>query len=84
MTVLEDVKAVLGQTLQLGEKSKYFDAETGLFGSIPEFDSMAVVTVLTALEEHFGIAIEDDEITAEIFETVGSLTAFVEGKIGRS
>ena len=81
MTVLEDVKKVLGQTLRLGDKLEKIDAATPLFGSIPEFDSMAVVTVLTALEDRFGIAIEDDEIRADIFETVGSLTTFVERKL---
>ena len=55
---------------------------THLIGAIPEFDSMAVVSVITALEERFGIAVEDDEITAEVFQTVGSLTQFVEGKLG--
>ena len=82
MTTIDDVKSVLDRTLQLGGKSKQFDAATGLFGNIPEFDSMAVVTVVAALEERFGIVIEDDEITADIFETVGSLSQFVEGKLG--
>ena len=82
MSTLEDVKAVLGRALQLGDKAKKFDAATGLFGNIPEFDSMAVVTVVAALEERFGIVVEDDEISAEIFETVGSLARFVDGKIG--
>jgi acyl carrier protein len=81
VSVIEDLRLLLGQTLQLGEKSRHFDARTGLFGSIPEFDSMAVVTVVTALEERFGIVVEDDEITAEVFETVGSLTRFVEAKL---
>ena len=84
MIVLEEVKAVLAQTLQLGDKSKHFNAATGLFGSIPEFDSMAVVTVVTAIEDRFGITIEDDEITAEIFETLGNLARFVEAKIDHS
>jgi acyl carrier protein len=79
--VIEDVKTVLGQTLQLGDRVRTFDASTGLFGDIPEFDSMAVVTVITALEEQFGITVEDDEITAEVFETVGSLSRFVEKKL---
>lgn len=82
MNTIEDVKTVLGRALQLGDKAKNFDAATGLFGNIPEFDSMAVVTVVTALEERFGIVVEDDEITADIFETVGSLSRFVEGKLG--
>ena len=83
MSVIDDVKTVLDRSLQLGDKAKQFDAATGLFGSIPEFDSMAVVTVVTALEERFGIVIEDDEITAQVFDTVGSLTRFVEAKLGR-
>ena len=80
MNAIEVVKRILGQALQLGDKAKAFDASTSLFGSIPEFDSMAVVTVVAALEEHFGFTVEDDEISAEIFETVGSLTRFVEQK----
>lgn len=83
LNVIDDVKAVLGRSLQLGDKVKQFEASTGLFGSIPEFDSMAVVTVVTALEERFGIVIEDNEITAEVFDTVGSLSRFVEAKLGR-
>ena len=79
--VLEDVKTVIGRTLQLNDRAKQFGMETGLFGSIPEFDSMAVASVINALEERFGIAIEDDEITAEIFSTIGSLTRFIEGKL---
>ena len=82
VTVIEDIKAVLGRTLQLGPKVTQFNAATALFGSIPEFDSMAVVTVVAALEERFGIVVEDDEITADVFETVGSLSRFVEGKLG--
>lgn len=81
MRIIDTVKLVLRDTLQLGERVASFDAATPLFGSLPELDSMAVVSVVTALEERFGFEIEDDEITAETFETVGSLSAFVAGKL---
>lgn len=81
MTVVDDVKRVLGEALQLGDRVNSLDESTGLFGSIPEFDSMAVVTVVTALEERFDIEVDDEEITAETFETLGSLTRFVETKL---
>ena len=81
MAALDDVKQVLGETLQLGDRTNGFTADTPLFGAIAEFDSMAVVTVVTALEERFGIVIEDDEIEAEVFATVGSLAAFVDRKL---
>lgn len=81
MDPLENVKLVLRDTLQLGDRAAGFSGETPLFGSLPEFDSMAVVGVITALEERFDFVVEDDEISAEIFETVGSLAAFVEEKL---
>ena len=82
MNVAEEVKLVLGQALRLGDRAQQFDSRTALFGSMPELDSMAVVTVVTALEDRFGITIDDDEITAEVFETVGSLAQFVGAKLG--
>ena len=81
MTVAEGVKRVLQEALQLGDRVKAFDESTGLFGSIPEFDSMAVVTIVAGLEEQFNIEIDDDDITAEIFESVGSLTRYIQGKL---
>jgi acyl carrier protein len=78
---LAEVRVVLADVLQLGERAKNLTASTPLLGSIPEFDSMAVVSVLTALEEHFGFAVHDDEISAEVFETVGTLTSFVDQKL---
>ena len=79
---LEIVKRILGATLQLGDRAHAWTAATPLLGNIPEMDSMAVVTVLTAIEDHYGIVIEDDEIGAEVFATVGTLAAFVAAKDG--
>jgi acyl carrier protein len=81
MSVIDGVRRVLQEVLQLGERVRAFDLSTPLFGSIPEFDSMAVVAVITGLEEQFDIAVDDDDISAELFETVGSLTRFVEAKL---
>lgn len=79
--MIEDVIEILRDTLQLGERASDFTATTPLLGSIPEFDSMAVVTVLTMIEEEFDIEIDDDEVSASIFDTVGSLADFVSGKV---
>lgn len=63
------------------DSAKVLAADTPLLGSVAELDSMAVVSILTALEERFGIAVDDDEIDGRTFESVGSLTRFVEGKL---
>jgi acyl carrier protein len=78
--MIEDVKLLLGRALQLGERIAGMRAETSLLGNLPELDSMAVATIITALEEHYGFVIADDEISAETFSTLGSLAAFVEEK----
>lgn len=77
----ESLGKVIREVLQLGSRLEPLTPETALLGSLPEFDSMAVVTVLTCLEEEFGIYIEDEEVTAEMFETVGSLLQFVRAKL---
>ena len=79
--VINTVKLVLSNTLDIGARIDEFEASTPLFGSVPELDSLSVVYLITALEEKFGIVIEDDEISAAVFETVGSLANFVEKKI---
>jgi acyl carrier protein len=77
---LEEVKAIVAEVLGLGDAALAMDANSPLLGSIPELDSMAVVSLITALEEHFGIMIDDDDISASTFETLGSLSAFVAQK----
>jgi acyl carrier protein len=81
MTLLNDVKMILGSVLQLADNGSSLTEESALLGAMPEFDSMAVVSVITAMEEQFGFVVEDDEIDAEVFETVGSLLTFVEQKV---
>jgi len=58
-----------------------FDEQTELFGALPEFDSMAVATLLTGIEERFAVLIEDDDVDAEDFATYGTLLAFVRRKV---
>lgn len=81
MTTFERVVGILRDTLQLGSRASSMTPETSLLGGIPEFDSMAVVTVLTSLEDELGITVDDDELSADVFVTVGTLTDFVERKL---
>ena len=81
LNVLEDLKLILRDTLQLGARSQSLNVGSGLLGSMPELDSMAVVSVITAIEEQFGFAVEDDEISAETVATLGNLCDFVTEKL---
>ncbi len=57
-----------------------FSADTGLFGHLPELDSMAVAGLLTEIEDRLDIVIDDDEVDGELLESFGSLLAFAEAK----
>ena len=82
MNHVERVRGILRDALQLGARADALTADSRLLGSIPEFDSMAVVTVVTMLEEEYGFTVNDDELSAEVFETLGSLGQFVAQKAG--
>lgn len=79
--MVDKIREILRDTLQLGARADQLTADSPLLGAIPEFDSMAVVTVLTMVEEAFGITIDDDEVSAELFETVGTLAGFIDSKV---
>jgi acyl carrier protein len=76
---LEKIRLILTDTL--GLRQLKLDQSTPLLGSIPELDSMAVASVITALEEQFGFQIHDDEISARHFATLGTLDQFVQSKL---
>lgn len=81
MPQIEEVKKVLADVLNVRPHSISPREDFALLGNIPELDSMAVISMITALEERFGIVVDDDEISASTFETLGSLTRFVDRKL---
>lgn len=81
MRLIEDVTRLLFNTLNLDESKITLAESTFLLGNIPELDSMAVINVISAIEEHFNIKVEDEEINAETFETVASLVALIRKKM---
>lgn len=80
MTTFEQVRQIVGDVLQLGDRMADMSPDSVLVGNIPELDSMAAIGVITALEEQLGIKIEDDDDTVEAFETLGKLAEFVDSK----
>ena len=81
MNMHQEVLRVLDETLSLGGRSSTFTRSTPLLGAIPELDSMAVVTLITSLEDQLGIAVDDGDIDGDTFATVGALVDFASGKL---
>jgi acyl carrier protein len=72
---LDDVGSLLVDTLGIEDRANRITSSTALFGSLPELDSLAVVELVTAIEDHFGIVVDDGEFTGDTFETLGSSPA---------
>ena len=81
MNIEQEVIKTLNAVLSLDPARHRLDAGSALLGSIAELDSMAVVSILTALEERFGIVVDDDEVDGGTFASVGSLTSYVQSKL---
>lgn len=78
----DTLRAILRDVLALdAQQVEAFDGDTGLFGHLPELDSMAVAGLLTEMEDRLDIIIEDDDIDGEMLETYGALLTFAETKV---
>jgi len=83
LDTLDGVRNLLKSALQLGERADRLTEGSALLGAIPELDSMAVVTLITTMEEQYGIQVDDDEVSADTFATVGTLSRFLADKLGQ-
>ncbi len=82
MDITSEVVLVLDEVLSLNGRAQAFAMDTPLLGALPELDSMAVVALITSLEERFGFCVDDDEIDGSVFASLASLVDFVSRKLG--
>lgn len=73
MNILDSVRKILDSELSLNGKALAFTEDTKLRGTLPQLDSMAIVSVITALEDQLGFEFPEDQLDGAVFESVGSL-----------
>jgi len=74
---IAEVKAVVVETLEIEDRADTIDETTPLLGAVPELDSLAVLELIVELERRFDITVDGDDVTADAFATLASLTEFV-------
>jgi acyl carrier protein len=80
-----ELKALIADILGIDPaQAAAFEAVSGLFGHLPELDSMAVAGLLTEMEDRLGILIDDDDVDGEMLETYGGLLAFARSKLAEA
>ncbi|MCC8995842.1 MAG: phosphopantetheine-binding protein [Nitrosomonas sp.] len=75
------IKKIINHTLALNDRYSEMTKDTYLLGNIPELDSVSIISIILTLEKEFAISIQDDEISAATFSTLGTLTKFIEKKV---
>lgn len=79
-SIARTVRQILLATLELELPLESLSDETVIFEGDLGADSVQAVELITRLEEEFDIAFEDEELSAEMLETVGTLTDAVWNK----
>ncbi len=80
-----ELKSIISDVLGIdSEDAEALDEDSGLFGHLPELDSMAVAGLLTEIEDRLDIVIEDEDVDGEMLETFGGLLAFVKAKLSEA
>ena len=69
--------------LQLVDAESGIDETTGLLGRGIGLDSVEALRLVTAIEDEYGLTLEDDELTADRFRNVGAVVAFVRYKLDK-
>lgn len=77
--VYERVVNIILNTVGSDIKRELLTKDFKLVGNI--LDSMAVTNLILALEDDFGLMFDDNELSAEAFETVGTLIELVKNKL---
>ncbi|MBI3767473.1 MAG: acyl carrier protein [Deltaproteobacteria bacterium] len=75
------LRAILRERLALGGDEGALDTDTGLLGAGIGLDSFEVLQLVAALEERFGLTIDDDDLLPDHFRTVGTLLRFLEPRL---
>lgn len=81
MNITSEIQATFDEVLNLGGATANWTDETPLLGALPELDSLAVTSIMLALEDRFAIIFAEDELEVDSFASVGALRRLVEKKL---
>jgi acyl carrier protein len=78
--LLEEIKGALAEVLNM-EENHSITLNTSLFDEL-HLDSTSVLELLMTLEDRIdGLEIDPDELEPDVFNTVGSLAAYIEKQL---
>ena len=76
------IKQLIVRALSLPVDPEEIPEEEPLFGDGVGLDSVATLEIVFAVEEEFGIEVEDDDLRVELFASVATLAEYVRNRLG--
>lgn len=75
------VKRLIVKALDLQVKPEEIPDDEAIFGGGLGLDSIATLEIVFAMEDEFGLEVEDDELQADLFDSVEALSKYVKRKL---
>lgn len=80
MDIESTVERFIVDELIVGDKSTKLDPEQSLITS-GVIDSLALLRLITFIEEKFGVSVQDEDVVPENFETIKIIREYVEARM---
>jgi acyl carrier protein len=80
VTINDDIRRFIATTGSHQVAERDLTDERDLIGE-EVLDSLGIYALVSFLEEHFGIEVEDDELVYENFATIGDISRMVGSKL---
>lgn len=77
--IAETIQAFIFQQFPLARKRGIVPGASLIEGGI--IDSLGILEIVTFVEQEFSIELTDEEMLAEYFDSIGSLSAFIVTKL---
>ena len=79
--VYDQLVRILTDQVVAGHLAVPITTNTSLLSSGLGLDSVAVLQFVVAIEDHFGISFDVDDLSVDLFESMGTLCSKVEQKV---
>jgi acyl carrier protein len=79
MDIVNVVEQYIVDEIMVGNQNAKIDPDASLISS-GIVDSLALLRLISFLEERFGVTVEDDEVVPDNFETLNVIKALIESK----
>ncbi len=80
-TLVNQLKAIMAEELDVNLKVEEIDENASLFEDGLSLDSIAIVELISLVEQHFGFEFSDSELSPESFSNLRVLANLISSKM---